>query len=274
MENGQLVYVNTISEGALIGKPEEITAQQLPTVARTWKKNAAVAHYRLFGTESVSLRGERKKFLIGDIGSAKIILPMDEEYSGVAAADNPERLLNYWISAVIDDFDLEDEANPVLVLNRKKAIERLQEINSRRVVEGGQAYGVIQAEIRGGYIMNVGGFPALMPRTFYDWDATLVGHIGEGCNVQVMSMGKNGPLVSRRDLLPNPFHAVGERIQRGARVRARITHIYHGLFKAEIRPGVRISISTPRMYRLLHIGDEVMVEVKGKNKREFYGVVI
>lgn len=274
MENSQVVYVNTFAEGALLGNPEEITGKQLPAVARTWKKSAAVAHYRLFGTESVSWRGGRKKFLIGDIGSAKIILPMEEEYSGVKATDNPERLLNYWISAVIDDFDLEDEANPVLVLNRRKALLRLQEINARRVVEGGQVYGVIQAEIRGGYIMNVAGFPALMPRSFYDWDASLVGHVGEGFNVQVVSMGKDGPLVSRRDLLPNPFHAVGDRIQRGARVRARITHIYNGLFKAEIRPGVRISISTPRMYRLLHIGDEVMVEVKGKNRREFYGVVI
>ncbi|QSO48766.1 4-hydroxy-3-methylbut-2-enyl diphosphate reductase [Alicyclobacillus mengziensis] len=274
MENSQVVYMNTLAEGALIGNPEEITSKQLPAVARTWKKSAAVAHYRLFGTEFVSLRGERKKFLIGDIGSAKIILPMDEEYSGVAAADNPERLLNYWISAVIDDFDLEDEADPVLILNRKKAIERLKEINARRVVEGARVYGVIQAEIRGGYIMNVGGFQALMPRSFYDWDTGLVGHIGEGFNVQVVSIGDNGPLVSRRDLLPNPFHAVGDRIQRGARVRARITHVYNGLFKAEIRPGVRISISTPRMYRLLHVGDEVMVEVKGKNRREFYGVVI
>lgn len=273
MENSQVVYVNTLAEGALIGNPEEITDTQLPAVARTWKKSAAVVHYRLFGTESVSLRGKRKKFLIGDIGSAKIILPVAEEYSGVAATDNPERLLNYWISAVIDDFDLEDAANPVLVLNRKKALERLREINARRVVEGGQAYGVIQAEIRGGYIMNVAGFQALMPRSFYDWDTSLVGYIGEGFNVQVVSIGNNGPIVSRRELLPNPFHAVGDRIQRGARVRARITHIYHGLFKAEIRPGVRISISTPRMYRILHVGDEVMVEVKGKNRREFYGVV-
>lgn len=269
-----MVFLNTFAEGACVGNPEEITSQQLRVIAPTWKRSQAIAHYRLFGVETVKLDGVKKTFLVGDIGSAKVMLPIDEAYSAVPTSENPERLLNYWISAIIEDYDFQDEANPILILNRKKALEVLQQLNARRIQPGGETYGVIQHETRGGYIMNVGGYPAMLPKAFYDWVSSQYGIIGEGFNVRIVSNDNGRLVVSRRDLVPNPFQSATARIRKGMRVRARITHMYRGLFKAEIRPGVPISISTSTMYRLLHEGDDVMVEVRGSNKREFYGVVV
>ncbi|MCL6445464.1 MAG: 4-hydroxy-3-methylbut-2-enyl diphosphate reductase [Alicyclobacillus sp.] len=266
------VYLNTFAEGAQVGTLEEITEQQLPSVARTWKRSGAIVHYELYGIEPVEWKGIHKDFLVGDIGCAKIMLPVDPEFSALTERERPEELLTHRIAAVVEDYDLADEANPVLILNRKKAMERMQELNTKRVVTGGQAYGVIQRISRGGYYMNVGGYPALMPRFWYDWDSSKSGKVGEGFEVAVR-MNRNGRIiVSRCHLLPNPFDNV--RISRGARVRAKVTHIYRGVFKAEIRPGVRIRITMPTMYRLIHVGDHVMVEVKGRDKQEFYGIVV
>lgn len=274
VENNQVVYLNTLAEGAIVGQPEEIGPDQLQLVARAWKNSQAIVHYRLWGLETVQVQGVKKVFLVGDIGSAKVMLPTDVDFSGLLLTENPERLLNYWISAVIEDYDFADEDNPVLVLNRKKALARLQSLNARRVVPGGEAYGVIQARQRGGYLLNVGGFSVLLPKAFYDWDWGRSGVIGESFPVKIISNEDGRILVSRRDLLQNPFEAASGRIRRGMRVRVKITHMYRGMYKGEIRPGVRISISAPTMFRLLHVGDEVLVQIRGQNKREFYGVVV
>jgi len=271
MENTYQIYVNTLAEGATVSTPEEIDDKQLSAVVKTWKKSGAVAHYRLFGTESREWKGTKKKFLIGDIGSAKIMLPCDEEFSGMTE-DRVERLLNYWISAVVEDFDLTDEANPIIILNRKKALARLQELNARRVVPGAEVYGVVQAELRGGYILNVGGFTALMPRAFYDWDGSKTAVVGEGFNVRVARVTSEGPLVSRRELIANPFNKMTPRLKRGAQVLARVTHTYRSQFKAEICPGVHISVTSPN--HLLKQGQKIRVQVIGNNNREFYGVVV
>ena len=266
------VYLNTFAEGAEIGQPEEIVPQLLPGVARTWKRSGAVVHYELYLMDTVRFKGVSKDFLIGDIGCAKIMLPMEPEFTGLQPGERPESLLENRIAAVVEDYDLEDEGNPVLVLNRKKALERLQKINEKRVVPGGQAYGVIQRLTHGGYYLNVGGYSARMPRFWYDWDSSKSGRAGEGFEVAIRGHRHGQFIVSRRNLLPNPFDSM--QIQPGAKVRAKITHIYHGFFKAEIRPAVRIRIATPTMYHLLHVGDYVMVEVRGRDKDEFFGIVM
>ena len=266
------VYLNTFAEGAEIGQPEEIVPQLLPGVARTWKRSGAVVHYELYLMDTVRFKGVSKDFLIGDIGCAKIMLPMEPEFTGLQPGERPELLLQHRIAAVIEDYDLEDEGNPVLVLNRKKALERLQRINERRVVTGGQAYGVIQGMSRGGYYMNVGGYPARMPKYWYDWDTSKSGNLGDGFEVTIRDIRDGLVIVSRRTLLPNPMDQI--QIQAGAKVRAKITHIYNGTFRAEIRPGVRIRISTPTMFRLLHVGDTVLAEVRGQDKGGFVGIVM
>jgi len=274
MEDTQVVYLNTLAEGAIVGEPEAIGPEQIQLVARTWKRSQAVVHYRLWGLETVKSGGVKETILVGDIGSAKVILPTSTDFTGLLSTDNPERLLDYWISAVIEEYDFADESNPVLVLNRKKALQRLQQLNQRRTAPGLEAFGVIQAALRGGYILNVGGYSALLPKAFYDWDWERSGVIGEAFPVKVISNDGGRLVVSRRDLLPNPFDVASGRIRRGIRVRVRITNLYRGMYKGEIQPGVRISISAPTMFRLLHVGDEVLVEIRGQNRREFYGVVV
>lgn len=266
-----VVYLNTFAEGAEVGRPEEISAQLLPGVARTWKRSGAVVHYELYLMDTVRFKGVSKDFLIGDIGCAKIMLPMETEFTALQSGQRPEQLLRHRIAAVVEDYDLEDEGNPVLVLNRKRALDRLQQINEKRVVPGGQAYGVIQGMSHGGYYMNVGGYPARMPKFWYDWDTSRTGSVGEGFEVTVRDVRDGWLIVSRRNLLPNPLEQI--QIQEGAKVRAKITHIYNGSFKAEIRPGVRIRISTPTMFHLLHVGDTVMAEVRGQDREGFIGVV-
>lgn len=202
------------------------------------------------------------------------MLPTDPEFSGLDENEDPERLLNHRIAAVVESYDFQDEANPVLVLNRKKALERLQNINAHRAERGQRAYGVIQAITRGGYRLNVAGFPALMPAVWYDWDSTKVGKIGEGFQVEVIDKRPAGLIVSRRNLMKNPFHDFKDRLPKGSRVRVKITNIYRNMFKGEILPGIRVRIQTPTMYRLLHIGQEVMVEIRGHDEREFIGTFI
>lgn len=268
------VYLNTFAEGAEVGEPQFIERDQLPLIARTWQRSGAVAHYKLFGVQTLTWQGERKTFLIGDIGSAKVMLPTEPNFTGLDENENPERLLDHRIAAVVESYDFQDEANPVLVLNRKKALERLQEINARRATRGQRAFGVIQAITRGGYRLNVAGFPALMPSVWYDWDSTKVGKIGEGFNVEVVDTRPAGLVVSRRNLMANPFHEFKDRLAKGSRVRVKITNIYRNMFKGEIRPGIRVRIHTPTMYRLLHVGQEVMVEIRGHDEREFIGTFI
>lgn len=270
MENTYQIYINTLAEGATVSTPEEIDDKQLPAVVRTWKKSGAVAHYRLFGTETKEWQGTRKKFLIGDIGSAKIMLPCDEEFSGTSG--RPERLLNYWISAVVEDFDLQDEENPVIILNRKKALKRLQELNARRVTAGSEVYGVVQVVHRVGYILNVGGYPALLPLAYYDWDSSKSPTVGEGFNVKILAVNTRGLVVSRRDLLENPFHKMSARIKKNSEVLATVTHTYRDQFKAEICPGVQISLTSPN--HLLKTNQKVRAHVTGSNEREFFGVVV
>ena len=266
------VYVNTFAEGAEIGTPEEIDERALPMIAKTWKRSHAVAHYELFGIETVEWKGISKEFLIGDIGSARILLPVDEEFSALGSDDRPETLFKHRIAAVVEDFDLNDEGNPVLILNRKKALARLQELNAKRIVQGGRAYGVIQGNTRGAYLMNVAGYKALMPRYWYDWDSSKRGRVGEGFEVEIRMTRNDGIIVSRCHLMSNPLDRM--KIGRGARVQAKITHIYRGAFQAEIRPGIPIRIQTPTMFHVPHIGDHVMVEVRSKGRQCFNGVVV
>lgn len=274
LENNQAVYINTFAEGARIGEPEMLTEKQLPMVVRSWKRSQAIVHYRLSGVDFIKNGDIKKEFLVGDIGVAKTMLPLDPEFTGLDHEQALGRLLNYWISAVVEDFDFQDEANPVLILNRKKALERLRAINVHRVQVGGQAYAVIQADIGNAYICDVAGYSAALPKPLYDWDAGKSAHVGEGFQVKVVQNENERIIVSRRELLPNPFERMDHRVRTGMRVRAHITHITQGAYKAEIYPGVRVSITNPKMFKILHVGDDVMVEVRGKNKQEFFGVVV
>lgn len=268
-----MVFINTFAEGYIVGEPERITSENIEMVARSWKRSLTIGHYRLFGLESVVQGGIKKSFLIGDIGAAKVMLPTDAEFSGLDPNQDVRSLLDYWVSAVIEDFDFNDEANPVIILNRKRALDRMKEINVARVREGERAYGVIQGVRRGAYRVNVGGFQALMPRAYYDYNFDLQGKVGETIEVKVMPPRDGRMIVSRREMMKNPFAEASARIRKGALIRAEVTHIDHGNFKGLISPGVRVSFSGANMRRIPQVGEKVLVEIRGKNNAEFYGVI-
>ena len=268
------VYVNTFAEGALTTEPEPITEDTVQIVMRSWKRSQTIAHYKLYGMETVGTGESRQTFLVGDIGVAKIMLPSIPDYSGLAAGQAPDRLLEHWISGIVDDYDFQDEANPVIVLSRTKALQRMQEINVRRVQPGERAFGVIQGFMRGAYVMNVGGYSAVMPRAFYDWDYGMQGAVGDSFYVQVLPSRDGRMRVSRKALLKNPLDDANLRIKRGMIVRVRVTHSYRGSLKGEVRPGVKISIGMANMHRIPQVGDEVSVRVLGSNSRELYGVMV
>lgn len=267
------VYVNTFAEGALTTEPEVITADNVQALMRTWKRGLTIAHYKLYGLETVGA-GIHGQMLVGDIGVAKTLLPVDARFSGLAAGQDPTRLLEHWISAVIEEVDFQDVHHPVIVLNRAKALQRMQEINGRRVQPGERAFAVIHGYMRGGYRMNVGGYEAVMPKAFYDWDYAQAGLVGEGFFVQVLPDRDGRKRVSRRALRPNPLLDASARIKRGMIVRVLVTHSYHGSLKGEVRPGVKIRIELTHARRMPQVGDEVSVRVLGCNSREFYGVSV
>lgn len=266
------VYVNTFAEGARTTEPEMITRDNVQALMRTWKRSLTIAHYKLYGLETVGTGASAKTLLMGDIGVAKVMLPTDPAFSFLSIGQDPTRLLEHWISAVIEAVDFQDADHPVIVLNRAKALSRMREINVRRVQPGERVFAVIQGYRRGGYQMNVGGYEAIMPKAFYDWDYAESGQIGDGFYVQVLEAKDRRLRVSRRALMENPLEQARLRITRGMIVRARVTHSYHGMQKGEVRPGVKIRIESTHKRQLLQVGDEVSVRVLGCNQREFYGV--
>ena len=272
MEDNTKVYVNTFAEGACITEPQEITEDKVRMIARGWKKGFTIAHYKLFGIETVGAGKEKQTLLVGDVGAAKVVLPLDPAISGLKDGQSKTSLLEHWISAVVEDYDFQDEVNPVIVLNRVKALERMCEINAQRVQPGRRVTTVIQGTIHGAYLVNAGGYEAVLPRAFYDWDFDKLGTVGETFQAQVVA-SKSGVLaVSRRALLTNPMIKAVDRYKSGMTVRAKITHVFNGLYKADISPGVKISIDATNMREITEVGEEVFVVIRKSNPKEFYGV--
>lgn len=278
MDNTRAIYVNTFAEGAKVSEPQLLDEDNAVMAARGWKRSQTIIHVKLLGVETKVIEGQRKQFLFGDQGVAKVMLPVAPEYSGLDEAADPLSLTDFWVSGVVDDFDFNDEKNRVLVINRVKALERLREINAERVHQGdGRAYGVIQGTRRGAYIMNVGGHTALLPKAWYDWDPEKhgTGKIGEEFPVQIRRTNVSDRIVvSRCHLSDDPNAPTSIRVERGTIVRGTVAFIRNGKLLADIAPGFRVMAEPINMRGIPKVGDRVSIRVLGIRRAGYYGITV
>lgn len=276
MEDTRVVYVNTFAEGARTTKPQVLTEENVQTVARAWRRSDTVIHVKLLGMETARLGEESKSALFGDLGAAKLVLPVDK--AGLREDQNPMDLLDHWVSVVIDGHDFAGKGMGYIYADRAKALQILRSINENRVKLGQQAHGVVQQVRRTAYVMNVGGFTALLPKAFYDWDALeskKFPEVGEEFAVQVIpSKIEDRIVVSRRDLLPNPYEPSALPISRGALVKARTAFLRGGLLKADVSVGLRVSVGLKNMREIPESGSTIIVRVLGRNKNGYYGTFV
>ena len=268
MDNGRVVYVNVLAEGARITEPQVLTDENIRLVARTWQRGETVIHTLLIGMETIQVGKERHRCLIGDVGAAKILLPV--ENAGLRGGQQPMDLAGRWVSVVIEETDY--SGVPVLMVNRKKALTILQGINEKRVEIGRQCHGVVQIDAKGAYVMNVGGYEALLPKAFYDWDLDKKAKVGEEFSVQVIpSKIEDRLVVNRRALLPNPFETSNVQLESGTLLKVKLLYITGGAYKAESNTGIKVNVDPINMREIPTLGDEVIVRVFGRNKQGYYG---
>jgi hypothetical protein len=272
MENVRAIYVNTFAEGARSSPPVELSETDFKMVVPNWKRAKTVIHVYLFGMQRRVVNGVAQRYLIGDVGAGKVMLPTDPEHLGHDSAD-PMDWTHRWVCGLVEDFDVKDAGNLTLLLNRAKGIETLQRLNAERVSkENNRATGVLRGVRRGAYVLNVGGYPALMPKSWYDWDETKEPDIGEEMQVQIMRSSRPEQiLVSRRHLLTHPLGDTHQLLERGTIVRAKVRYFRDRIIVGEIYPGLEVSIDPMLLRMPPKPGDIMTVEILGQNKRGYYG---
>lgn len=279
MENKRAIYVNTFADGSRASEPILLTKDELSLAARGWKRSKTVIQVHMLGTEKKVIDGVSRQFLFGDIGVAKVILPVEAEYSGLEPDQDPLDLTERWICGMVEGYDIKDEGNASILINHKKGLERLQELNFDRVTKpNSRATGVVKGLRRGAYILDVGGYTALLPKYWYDWDESKHndGMIGEEFSVLTMpSKLVDRILVSRCHLTDNPNTPSNLLIENGTILRATVAYIRRGLVMADIYPGFRMSVHPTILRELPRRGDQVTVRVLGQNRLgDYYGLML
>lgn len=278
MENVRAIYVNTYAEGSRSSEPMVLTESELVVAAHGWKRSKTLIHVFVLGLETKTVDGVSRNLLFGDAGVAKVILPVEPEFSGLKNGEDPFELGNRWICGIVEDYDLKDEGKRTILINRTKGLERLRELNAERVHNPGQrATGIIRGERRGAYLLDVGGFTALLPKVWYDWDENKrnMGYIGEEFPVQIMP--SNHPeriVVSRCHLIPNPNTPTNLVLERGTVLMATVAFMRGGFIIAEVYPGFQVSIDPVRLREIPRRGDKITVRVLGQNSRGYYGSML
>ena len=277
MENKRAIYINTFAEGSHGSDPFVLEKNELSLAAHGWSRAKTIIHVHLIGITNTTVKGITKPYLIGDLGIAKVMLPVDREYSGIEANQDPMELTDRWICGMVESYDIKDEGNAFILINRVKGLERLRDLNKERVSKAGnRATGVIKGFRRGAYVLDVGGYTAFMPRYWYDWDDEKRndGKLGEEFTVQIMpSSSTTQVIVSRRNAMPNPNTTTSLLLERRTMLRATVMYIRANVVMAEVYPGFQVSVDPINLREIPKQGDKVTVQVLGQNSRGYYGVM-
>ena len=138
--------------------------------------------------------------------------------------------------------------------------------------------GVIKSVRRGAYIMDVGGYTALLPKFWYEWDESKRndGVPGEEFPVLIMpSRLTDRILVSRCHLTDNPNTPSNLLIEKGAILRATVAFVRSGRVMADVYPGFRMSVHPAVLRELPRRGDQVTIRVLGRNTLgNYYGLML
>lgn len=275
MENVEQLFLNVLAEGSRATEPQRLGERDLEGVLRIWRRGQTVIQTKLIGLETLRVGEQRMECLIAHWGHAKAILPVDPSFSDLEGRERerPLLMIDRWIACVVESADLSDESNRVVTINRRKARAIMQDVTKRKIEMGQRLHGVIQFETRGGYVLDVGGFSAMMPKAYYDWDPGKKGDAGEEFSVVKVPTRGDRLIVSRRDTLPNPYTSEF-RFARGSVVRAHVvTMTARGRMRVQIAPNLFASVDPVGMREIPRPGDRVMLRVLGKNPQGYYGTL-
>ena len=253
---------------------------------RTWAQfEAAFAEGApIAGTVTEAVKGG----LAVDVG-VRAFLPASR--SGARETAEMERLVGQEIRCRIAQLDVEDEN---VILDRRVLIEeerekkRLDRIAS--LEPGMTVSGTVSGLRPFGAFVDLGGVDALLHVSDLAWwkvkDVSSVLAVGDSVEVKVLEIEQEGKRISvgRKQLTPDPWSEIGEKIEVGARVKGIVKKLMDFGAFVEIEPGVEglvhvSELSWARRVRhpqdLLRVGDMVEVvvlEIKPDERRVGLGL--
>ena len=222
------------------------------------------------GTVSEVIKGG----LAVDVG-ARAFLPASR--SGVRDSADLEKLVGEEIRCRIAQLDVEDEN---IILDRRVLLEEEQEEKRRERIASLEPGMTVKGTVRDlrefGAFVDLGGVDALLHVSDLAWerikDVSSVLSVGDSVEVKVLKIQQDGKRISvgRKQLTPDPWTEIGEKLEVGARVKGTVKKLMDFGAFVELEPGVEglIHISEMSWARrvrhpqdLVNVGDLVEVVV-------------
>ncbi|SHK96287.1 4-hydroxy-3-methylbut-2-enyl diphosphate reductase [Alicyclobacillus tolerans] len=277
MENVRVVYVNTFADGSRSSEPLALTETDFRMAVPNWKRAKTVVQVYLLGMEKVEVDGVQRTFFIGDVGAGKVMMPIEPKYSGLEAGQDPFDLIGRWVCGMVQDFDIKDAGNMTMLINRTQGLAILRRLNAERVRQvGNKATGIIRAIRKGSYLLDVGGYLGVMPKSWYDWieENRQNGQIGEEFSVRIMrSRNQDRILVSRCHLMENPYQT-NLKLGRGTVVRVKTKYFRERVIMAEVHPGCMIRVNPLGLRTPPKLGEGITVQILGEDQQGYYGIPV
>ncbi len=214
------------------------------------------------GTVSEVIKGG----LAVDVG-VRAFLPASR--SGVRDSADFEKLVGQEIRCRIAQLDVEDEN---IILDRRVLLEEEQDQKRRERVASLEPGMTITSTVRDlrefGAFVDLGGVDALLHISDLAWakvkDVSSMLNVGDSIEVKVLKIEQDGKRISvgRKQLTPDPWTEIGEKLEVGARVKGTVKKLMDfGVF-VELEPGVEGLIHISEMSwarRVRHPGDMLNV---------------
>jgi small subunit ribosomal protein S1 len=237
--------------------------------------------------DSVTVAGTVKEVIKGglhvDVG-ARAFMPASR--TGVREAADLEKLVGQEIRCRIIQLDVEDEN---IVVDRRVILEEERDQERQSTIAGLQPDMVVRAVVRNlrdfGAFVDLGGVDGLLHVSDIAWarvkDPASVLSEGQELDVKILKVEKGGERISvgLKQLTPDPWTLIGEKLHVGERVHGTVTRLKDFGAFVEIEPGIEGLIHVSEMswarkvrhpQDLLKVGDEVeavVLEMKTGERR-------
>ncbi len=237
--------------------------------------------------DSVTVAGTVKEVIKGglhvDVG-ARAFMPASR--TGVREAADLEKLVGQEIRCRIIQLDVEDEN---IVVDRRVILEEERDQERQSTIAGLQPDMVVRAVVRNlrdfGAFVDLGGVDGLLHVSDIAWarvkDPASVLSEGQELDVKILKVEKGGERISvgLKQLTPDPWTLIGEKLHAGERVHGTVTRLKDFGAFVEIEPGIEGLIHVSEMswarkvrhpQDLLKVGDEVeavVLEMKTAERR-------
>ena len=215
------------------------------------------------GTVSEVIKGG----LAVDVG-VRAFLPASR--SGVRDSADFEKMVGEEIRCRIAQLDVEDEN---IILDRRVLLEEEQDQKRRERVASLEPGMTITGTVRDlrefGAFVDLGGVDALLHISDLAWakvkEVSSMLNVGDSVEVKVLNIEQDGKRISvgRKQLTPDPWTEIGEKLEVGARVKGVVKKLMDFGAFVELEPGVEGLIHISEMSwarRVRHPGDMLNVD--------------